>query len=164
MTKTMLRPLKRTGFVLGLVAVAVLGLGVGTAAAVLPTLLAPAGVSAGDGIKTEPMPDPKYPVNEEGLTYGSLLDSNSPENEPDLILVVATNGKEGYAKKSDLDVAHGPVFKSPAEALAWQEANADVDTVVPVYEKDGKTVIGEFVVYGQNSTREQAEQAGLLDH
>lgn len=37
-------------------------------------------------------------------------------------------------------------FDSPADALAWQEQMAGRTIVVPVYEADGKTRIGDFVL------------------
>lgn len=126
-------------------ALSVGGLG-GAALAVGPTLFAPSGVTAEGSV---PAPAPEYKANAEGLTYGSALDAVSPETEPDLVLVEATNGKQGYAYKSDLDRASGAdvVFKSPEEALAWQKEQAKVGPrAVPVYEVDGKTVIGQFMV------------------
>ena len=35
---------------------------------------------------------------------------------------------------------------SPADAIAQQEATAGKSRSVPVYESDGETVIGEFVI------------------
>lgn len=99
--------------------------------------------AAADPIRSE-----LYPTNESGMTFGSALLATTPAEEPDLILVIATNGREGYAKKSDLAVAEGTGFSSPEEALAWQEANVDASFKVPVYESDGQTLIGVFVVGG----------------
>lgn len=98
------------------------------------------------------MPDPAYPRNASGQTYGSAARANSPANEPDLILVVADDGKEGYVRKADLDRANGMEaakgFKSPAEALAWQaNARAQGNQVIPVFDMDGKKRIGTFTVY-----------------
>lgn len=92
---------------------------------------------------------PEYRTNTSGLTYGSALTAVSPETEPDLILVVATNGKEGYAYKTDLDKATGATasFSSPKEAIAWQEARPSA-IEVPVYAADGKSPVGAFVVGG----------------
>lgn len=46
-----------------------------------------------------------FPADEAGQTYGNAFDAQSPETEPDLIEVVATNGREGYVLKADLDKA-----------------------------------------------------------
>ena len=99
---------------------------------------------------------PIFPINEDGLTYGSDLGIEDPKNAPDLISVIATNGKEGYAYKAEIDEqlsykelealseAKIEKFKEAMEkdpsvkAIVWQR--------VPVYEKDGKTVIGEYVI------------------
>lgn len=133
----------------------VLGLGAGVAVAVGPVLLAPTGLNAGSGSATEPMPDPTYAVNQDGLTYGSARQANSPGTEPDLIQAVATNGAEGYVLKSDLDEANGTTaaesFTSPEEALAWQVNEGAADRSIPVYRSDGVTVIGEFLITGTDS-------------
>lgn len=77
-------------------------------------------------------------VNEEGQSFGVKNDKGTP----DLVAVAATNGKLGYAYARDLE---GPTPSNPSEALAWQSGpQREVD--VPVYESDGKTVIGNFVM------------------
>ena len=127
-----------------------LGLGAGVAVAQVPILLAPMGAVA--DVPTEPMPAPDYPENGKGQTYGSAAKANSPQSEPDLIAAVATNGKEGYVLKSDLDRANGSAaaetFKSPEEALAWQAGEGRLDKSIPVYAADGSSVIGQFIVVG----------------
>jgi beta-lactamase regulating signal transducer with metallopeptidase domain len=91
---------------------------------------------------------PDYPVNEQGQTYG-----HAPYNpsvivqDPDLMAAIGINGVEGYVKATDLN---GPSFSSPQEAIAYQEANRDGRSI-PLYESDGTTVIGEFVI-GNGST------------
>jgi hypothetical protein len=79
-------------------------------------------------------------VNANGDTYGV----DSPNGHPDLIAVTATNGRDGYAYATDLD---GPMPANPEEAATWNETHGD-PRPVPVYESDGETVIGEFVVGG----------------
>jgi len=83
-----------------------------------------------------------WPKNDLGVTYGSGADAVSYEDEPDLISVVATNGKSGYAYRTDLE---GPVPSSPAAAVAQQKARGDKPRVIPVYEVDGVTQIGVFL-------------------
>lgn len=81
-------------------------------------------------------------INAKGETFGV-------ENEfgtPDLIGVVATNGRTGYAYSEDLENAGGPPPTSPEEAGARQSANAGKTFTVPVYESDGETRIGEFTI------------------
>lgn len=104
-------------------------------------------VAGGVVASTEVADQPKsvaYPVNENGDTFGSAAAVSDPSNEPDLIRVLATNGKEGYAKKADLDAG---AASNPEEARE-QAANAATaeDRSVPVYANDGETVIGEFVI------------------
>ncbi len=120
-------------------------------AALVPPLESPVGVSAPEGINAVPAKPPVYPVNDDGLTYGSLRDAISVDTEPDLIFVAATNGKLGYVYKTDLDRADGTTAalasKTPEERLAWQaEREAAGTIVVSVYGVDGKTVVGEFGV------------------
>jgi hypothetical protein len=87
-----------------------------------------------------------WAVNSNGDTYGAENENGSP----DLVAVIATNGTSGYAYRTDLEDANGTTasktFKSPADALAWQESVAGKTFVVPVYDATGKTVVGEFVI------------------
>jgi hypothetical protein len=89
----------------------------------------------------------KWPTNALGLTYGPGPDALSVQDEPDLILVTATNGKDGYVLAKDLE---GPTPSSPEEALAWQAARAGKARVIPVYQSDGITQIGVFEVQAGN--------------
>ena len=84
-----------------------------------------------------------WPTNSAGLTYGSAADAVSPDSEPDLIWVEATNGMTGYAYRTDLE---GPDPSSPAEALRRQKARAGSARSIPVYLADGKTRIGVFII------------------
>lgn len=107
--------------------------------------------SAGVGDAPVNVEKPIYPTNDAGETYGSAADAPTPEDEPDLIKVMATNGKIGYARSIDLDRASGVLVANPEEALAWTEdaqerAASGEEVSVPVYEVDGKTVIGKFVI------------------
>ncbi|WP_235497849.1 hypothetical protein [Frankia sp. R43] len=77
-----------------------------------------------------------------------------PRSEfPDLISAGLRDGKRGYVRRTELDVANGRpgvVAKTPGEkAVARARAQAQAAgerTLVPVYEQDGVTVIGTFVV------------------
>lgn len=87
-----------------------------------------------------------WAVNADGNTYGIENENGAP----DMIAVMATNGKRGYAYRTALEEADGTAaaktFKSPQDALDWQEARRGKSFSVPVYDTDGKTVIGEFVI------------------
>ena len=72
-------------------------------------------------------------VNANGQTYGI----RNSRGTPDLLAVVATNGAVGYAYSKELTV---PQPKNPAEAAHWHP----VKRVVPVYQPDGTTVIGQY--------------------
>lgn len=87
-------------------------------------------------VRAEQVP---WAVNANGDTYGVA----NEDGLPDLVRVSATNGRAGYAYKTELN---GPEPTSPADALAQQEANEGKSRSIPVYESDGDTVIGEFVI------------------
>lgn len=100
---------------------------------------------------------PKYPINEYGLTYGSGDQAISVETEPDLIAAIGVDGNEGYVYSKDLN---GEMAKTPEEAAAQtralQEAaqnavgkdGTSTITVreIPLYEVEGKTIIGSFAI------------------
>lgn len=108
-----------------------------------------------------------YPVNNSGQTYGSVVDVESPDDEPDLILAYSTDGRLGYIRKQDL----GPVAKNPQEAIAIQMQN-DRESIrerasngsvvissrpreIAVLNVDGKTVIGKFIVSGTQTEKDR---------
>lgn len=127
-----------TGFLLG-----------GTITAVAsPSWFAPAGLSSTPSGNPAPAKVPDYAKNASGQSYGSALKATSPEAEPGLIQVDATNGRTGYAKKSELAAAEGTGFTSIEEAVKWSEGEGRKDHTVPVYLSDGTTRIGVFIVHG----------------
>jgi len=77
-------------------------------------------------------------VNARGQTYG-VANANGT---PDLVAVIATNGKPGYAYANQV-LRDKPTATSPADAVGGRD-NRKPYTVL-VYESDGETVIGEFV-------------------
>jgi hypothetical protein len=91
-----------------------------------------------------------WATNAGGETYGVPNKSGWP----DLISVVIDDGQQhGYVKSSDLDCASGRVeVHSPAEALEWDAASKNRNVSVPVYESDGSTIIGTYLV-GEASGR-----------
>jgi len=138
-----------TAAVLLLIGAAGAGSGVAYALVANAPDLPPAGVSTEpDGVPA-PRIVPDYPMNALGLTYGSVEEANSPQDEPDLILVTTQNGTRGYVLKTELDAATGASVSSPEEAIAW-EAKTDAlvasgqRILVPVYSEDGFKVQGQF--------------------
>lgn len=98
---------------------------------------------------------PQYKVNDSGQTYGSGIYAVSFETEPDLIAAVGTDGTEGYVYAKDL---HKDMPQTPEEAVAQtnklrksqslkrgSNETIVVDTI-PLYDVDGKTIIGEFSI------------------
>ena len=112
----------------------------------------PAGLASSPIGPSAPTADPAYPKNAAGLTYGSLELAGSQDQAPDLILVEDTAGEEGYVKRVELDAATGADVANPAQAAIWQQqedalAAAGEHATVTVYDKDGKTAIGQFIVW-----------------
>lgn len=90
-----------------------------------------------------------YPTDSRGLTYGSGLKASSINDFPDLVQVIATNGKTGYVYRSQLLPQSQP--SSPAQALAEQQRRSTEHQAapdIPVYTSDGRTVIGSFALVG----------------
>jgi hypothetical protein len=85
-----------------------------------------------------------FSVNENGQTFGSSADSVLPCEFPDLIGVVATNGREGYIYFTDSIDHPSYVPRSMEEQQAMREQGHTVYRTVPVYDVDGRTQIGEF--------------------
>lgn len=103
-------------------------------------------------VPIESRPAPVYPTNADGQAYGSELDAPSPDQLPDLIYAIATNGKYGYVRRDDLHPSAQPT--SPEEAIAQ---NSDQPREIPVYETDGKTQIGTYVVQAGQIEEEAAQ-------
>ena len=77
-------------------------------------------------------------VNAHGQTYGVV----NAHGTPDLIAVIATNGRTGYAYADQLQRAQPPTPTSPQQAIANNGPHQP--TSIPVYASDGRTVIGHF--------------------
>jgi len=95
-----------------------------------------------------------WATNANGDTYGIAND----QGEPDLVAVIATSGRQGYAYRTDLA---GPMPTSPEQAVEWSRQDAGQTHTIPVYESDGTTKIGEFVVGGVARTGVPAPQPQL---
>jgi hypothetical protein len=90
----------------------------------------------------------EWGVNADGYTYGTErapsvggFGPRTADTVPDLMAVIASNGRSGYAWSKDLD---GPSPSSAGEAARWSETHPCQPRSVPVYESDGKTQIGVF--------------------
>ncbi|GAA2248536.1 hypothetical protein N1031_18860 [Herbiconiux moechotypicola] len=88
-------------------------------------------------------------VNARGETYGTYKEG---AGEPDLLSASGTNGARGYVRRSELAFVDGTAamegFRSFDDVTRWQEETAGRTYLVPVYESDGVTVIGEMQVGG----------------
>lgn len=88
-------------------------------------------------VRTSPT---EWGVNQQGDTYGVMKPDGSV---PDLVATYATNGRSGYVYADEL-AGYQPT--SPADALRWQEEHGDESRSITVYESDGQTAVGEFVL------------------
>ncbi|MBN9213447.1 MAG: hypothetical protein J0J04_01275 [Microbacterium sp.] len=86
----------------------------------------------------------RFEVNENGQTvgeYGIGLQGD-PSADPELILAVGEGGVEGYVYTRD-------VFGEPAVTLdEAARVGSPTRKVVPLYERDGETVIGTYIANG----------------
>jgi hypothetical protein len=80
---------------------------------------------------------PPYPVNENGMTYGSGAGIDEDDPGPDLVAAYGTNGRCGFVRAADRP--------QPARTLAQALASPGPGgRLVPLYAQDGVTVIGDF--------------------
>jgi len=79
-----------------------------------------------------------YPINENGETYGPMVHEWTAT--PDLSLVIADNGLEGYIRNSEMDSG----VTTPEEAANYRSERR----VLNVYLHDGTTIIGTFTLGG----------------
>ncbi len=91
-------------------------------------------------------------VNAAGETYGV----RNQQGTPDLVAVVIDEGNvHGYVKASDLNCASGGDVRSPSQALKWDKESKNRNITIPVYESDGTTEIGIFVIGDANGLNAQ---------
>jgi len=99
-------------------------------------------------------PAPVFPRNENDQTYGSNAFVNSPDQEPDLVSAVGVDGTKGYVRSEDLN---GEMPKTPEEAIAHNK-KLKAERKIPLYDVDGKTVIGEFKIKNGKFTETPAKK------
>lgn len=94
----------------------------------------------------DPLLDTFWPQNEHGQTYGSSGLAKSYEDEP-VLIAVASDGKQGYCYKTDLD---GPPPPRSPDAESAYDLNLPgmLGFAVPKYASDGTTQIGVFWIGG----------------
>lgn len=81
-------------------------------------------------------------TNENGEVYGSELYLSDIGIKPDLISALGENGVVGYVKRADLDALS---IDNPMEAESY-ESYKPICRTIPLYECDGETEIGVFVI------------------
>lgn len=87
-----------------------------------------------------------FNINKNGQTYGTYITDEIGNliQEPDLMEAVGENNIEGYVKRIDLyDEQNTP--NTPEEFITMQKLNTNNKIrVIPLYEKDGETIIDEY--------------------
>lgn len=89
-----------------------------------------------------------FGINASGQTFGTVGGSTTGE-EPDLIAATAMNCKRGYISRKDEAEAIPMSYSSWEEVDEYMAGEVFEDKYIPVYESDGKTIIGEFLIAGQ---------------
>lgn len=87
----------------------------------------------------------KYKTNQNGETFGNDKQAQILGYSPDLILAIGENDVTGYVKKTDLE---GDAT-SPEEAIGINQVKETRQ--IPIYEEDGVTVIGTFILENDNN-------------
>lgn len=101
-----------------------------------------------------------YPRNDLGETYGSALFYGYGWGygfSPVLVAAVGTGDVHGYVREADLN----PYLDTRKDAVDYM-AKLEKNRVLPLYDKDGKTVIGTFVLDGSftsGTTSKELESA-----
>lgn len=85
-----------------------------------------------------------FGVNAKGETYGVPKDLSGT---PDLQQAPLSAGVPGgYLTTKQINCASGGEVSNPTQAVAWDKFSQHANTVIPVYNSNGTTVIGSYVV------------------
>jgi len=85
-----------------------------------------------------------------GLVHADCAaDAATPDEEPDLILVMTDYGTTGYVLKTDMDRIGLSSATNVQQGAAWNKDLAarkasGKGVSAPMYKSDGKTVVGQF--------------------
>lgn len=83
-----------------------------------------------------------------GQTYGSARGIFDLADAPDLILVEADSGVEGYVRKTELQKLDGSQVSGPREVNRHSQFSPTANPALTVYASDGVTVIGVWHLRG----------------
>lgn len=96
-----------------------------------------------------PADDPTaWPVNAFGESYGNALYATSPQDEPDLLTATSTEGARGYVRRTELEAADGTAPLRQGAVPGALPSRDAADRTVAVYQLDGRTEIGRFLIAG----------------
>ena len=88
----------------------------------------------------------EYPVNEMGLTYGSLLSAAYVGKEPDLVSAVTEEGEKGFVRLGDIRT-EPPRSPDEASVLYCEETSE----AIPVFDLCGNQIGEHILDYGGGS-------------
>jgi hypothetical protein len=95
---------------------------------------------------------PRFPTNAAGETYGSAS-GLLPSQEPDLVAVTGQplhglGHISGYVRETQLNADSCGNVKTPRAAVRCTRTDRHLNRAIPVYKRDGTTIIGSFTVGG----------------
>lgn len=86
-----------------------------------------------------------YSINQNGQTYGPNNPYDRENDDPDLIEVETEEGLKGYVKKEDLYERNEPSTPGEIKKRNLELKGQGMKYIsIPIYAKDGTTIIGEF--------------------
>lgn len=115
-----------------------------------------------DELGIDIIPAPEFPVNEDGVTYGTVFDIDTGQlysEEPELQLTEATNGQVGYVYKSDLDELCDYMSENP-ELLIGERVEAIQKTANEIF---GIDVVDYDAAYSYASTCNMIKDQNTAD-
>lgn len=99
-----------------------------------------------------------FPTTPDGLTYGSDAEADTLSEAPDLVAVVATNGRAGFVAKEDLWSDHG--VDTPEDARRYEQRIRSGWRPPPIEVRDlAGNPVGVFVL-GSGSVEESSRGRG----
>lgn len=103
----------------------------------------------------------EWGTNRAGETYGADRNNISADLSP----ATATNGNRGYIRNTELtDATIDPTSTTREELDEYIAVTGRPDRYIPVYESDGVTVIGDFLIVGfdtQERIAQEMRDAGI---
>jgi len=98
--------------------------------------------------------------NENGQTYGTIMDATSMDTCADLLAAIGDDGTEGFILASDL---RGKAADTPEEAIALNK-EAWKSREIPLYAANGSEIIGTFTILPSTKVIETQEDGTTIEY